>query len=232
MAMNPLERMRDDIRRIHSDAELELTAPIRETGIWTLEINFGTVQLSVDWSDRSGFGVSMFRPENFGEGADEVYSSYQKALNRISQLLAGDERTTPPFAVLLARLREERGLTQQDVATKLGVKQSTISGMERRDDIQLSTLQKLIGALGGAVEVFIRFSDANYRLSLTASPKRNLACDLIATEPKRRSVGSRQRSSSSFSSSSFRQLSKAGNLKGAEEKAQRIRVSQSVLEMY
>jgi transcriptional regulator with XRE-family HTH domain len=226
--MNPIERMRDNIQRLHSDAQLDLIAPLRQAGMWTLEIDFGAVHMSVNWSERSGFGISTFRPENFGEGDDEIYSSYEGAFDRICRLMTGAEQTSPPLTVLLARLREERGLTQQDIATKLGVKQSTISGMERRDDIQLSTLKKLVDALGGAVDVFVRFSDANYRLILTTSSKHHTICNLTATEPKRRPAGSRER----FSPSPFRQLSKAGGLKRAEAKAQQIRVTQSVLEMY
>ena len=37
--------------------------------------------------------------------------------------------------------------------------------MEHRDDIQFSTLRRVIKALGGSLEIFALFSDARYRLA-------------------------------------------------------------------
>lgn len=53
----------------------------------------------------------------------------------------------------LARLREQAGLTQTDVAKILGVTQSRISKLERAEDLNLSTLERYVAALGGELQV-------------------------------------------------------------------------------
>jgi len=53
----------------------------------------------------------------------------------------------------LKSLRLAVGLTQFDLAQRLGVGQSTISKIEQRADIQLSTLQKYLKALGSHLQI-------------------------------------------------------------------------------
>ena len=55
------------------------------------------------------------------------------------------------IGMLIAELREEHGMTQQEVANKLGISQPGVSQMEAGEEIQLSTLRKLIGTMGGEV---------------------------------------------------------------------------------
>ncbi len=47
--------------------------------------------------------------------------------------------------------------TQQDLATSLGVGQDTISRIERRSDLLLSTLRRYVEAMGGQLELVARF---------------------------------------------------------------------------
>lgn len=49
----------------------------------------------------------------------------------------------------LATLRRELGLTQVEVAGRMGMTQSDLSKLERRQDVRLSTLQACAAALGG-----------------------------------------------------------------------------------
>ncbi len=56
----------------------------------------------------------------------------------------------------LARLREDMGLTQHDMADRLSVKQAAVSQIERRGDIRLSTLRRYVLALGGRLEVRVK----------------------------------------------------------------------------
>jgi predicted transcriptional regulator len=56
----------------------------------------------------------------------------------------------------LANLRENLGLTQSDMASRLAVNQAAVSQMERRGDIRLSTLRRYVGALGGRLEVRVK----------------------------------------------------------------------------
>ena len=56
----------------------------------------------------------------------------------------------------LARLREDMGLTQMDMAGRLSIKQASISQIENRGDLRLSTLRRYVCALGGQLEIRVR----------------------------------------------------------------------------
>ncbi len=53
----------------------------------------------------------------------------------------------------LAELREAMDLTQESLADTLHVKQASISKMERRSDMYISTLSKIIEAMGGELQI-------------------------------------------------------------------------------
>lgn len=61
--------------------------------------------------------------------------------------------------LLLARLREERGKTQAEVAQALDVTQANVSRIEHEEDIYLSTLRSYVAALGGRLEIRAVFPD-------------------------------------------------------------------------
>ena len=50
-------------------------------------------------------------------------------------------------------------MTQTAVARSMGVSQSALSQLESQDDLQLSTLRRLIHALGGELDLVARFGD-------------------------------------------------------------------------
>lgn len=60
----------------------------------------------------------------------------------------------------LAALRKDLGITQEAIATEQGVKQVSISNLEKRNDMLISTLHKYVEALGGKLEIRIRMSPA------------------------------------------------------------------------
>jgi transcriptional regulator with XRE-family HTH domain len=167
--MNPIEALHEHIRHNHPRAITSLTPPLRRDGIWSLDVDLEDKKLAIEWNRRAGFGVTSVSPDNFGEGPDEVIGSIEGAQQRVDQLLTTMEHTSPPFAILLSRLRERRGLTQQELALKMGVRQASISGLEHRDDLQLSTVRRVIEGLGGKLEVFALFADARYRIEVSAS---------------------------------------------------------------
>jgi len=79
----------------------------------------------------------------------------------------------------LRRLRKARGLTQQEMARAAAMAQSEVSRLERRDDYLLSTLRRVVAALGGELEVVARFEDQAVRLRTTArEPEPELAADV------------------------------------------------------
>jgi DNA-binding XRE family transcriptional regulator len=57
----------------------------------------------------------------------------------------------------LRDLRKAHELTQEKVAALLGVKQGSISDLEKRSDILLSTLREYIEALGGELQLRAMF---------------------------------------------------------------------------
>jgi DNA-binding XRE family transcriptional regulator len=69
------------------------------------------------------------------------------------------EYETFKLGVLIQRAREEKGLTQEQLAELAGTNKSYISKLERDlKDIRFSTLQRIINeGLGGHLDIKIRF---------------------------------------------------------------------------
>lgn len=65
---------------------------------------------------------------------------------------------------LLKALRRDRRVSQKELAELMGIRQASVSKMENQADIRLSTLRKYVEALGGRLEVRVRFPDRDVRL--------------------------------------------------------------------
>ena len=65
----------------------------------------------------------------------------------------------------LDELREARKLTQEHLAKLLGVNQSAISKMERRTDMYISTLQSIIEAMGGKLQIHAVFPEGKIEIT-------------------------------------------------------------------
>jgi transcriptional regulator with XRE-family HTH domain len=72
----------------------------------------------------------------------------QRAARRTRELL--DE-------MLVGELRKLVGKTQGQLAKELGIKQPSLSKLEKQSDMQISTLQRIVRALGGELEMVARF---------------------------------------------------------------------------
>lgn len=59
----------------------------------------------------------------------------------------------------LAALRRRAGLTQVELAERMGITQSDLSKLERRHDIRLSTLDAYARAVGGKLHLLISFRE-------------------------------------------------------------------------
>jgi len=66
--------------------------------------------------------------------------------------------------MLLAEIRKEAGFTQEQVADILGIKQPSLSKLEAQDDMQISTLRKIVRALGGEVEIVAHMPTGDIRI--------------------------------------------------------------------
>src|SRR3954449_123690 len=75
----------------------------------------------------------------------------RKVETRASELIA-EEMT-------LRELRTARKLTQVRLARTLGITQDSVSRLEKRSDILLSTLRKTVEAMGGNLSLVAEFPD-------------------------------------------------------------------------
>lgn len=66
--------------------------------------------------------------------------------------------------LLLSEVRQLTGKSQKQVADVLGIKQPSLSKLEKQNDMQISTLRKIIHALGGELEVLARFPKGLIRI--------------------------------------------------------------------
>ncbi|MGH7193668.1 MAG: XRE family transcriptional regulator, partial [Candidatus Saccharimonadales bacterium] len=62
-------------------------------------------------------------------------------------------------ALALVKMRENRKITQKEMAEALDVTQANISRIEHQEDIYLSTLSGYVQALGGRLEIRAVFPD-------------------------------------------------------------------------
>jgi len=83
----------------------------------------------------------------------------------------------------LRQLRKARKLTQARVAKVLGVTQDSVSRLEKRSDLLLSTLRKTVKAMGGEVRIVAEFPDR----------RPVLLFDLSSSGPAKRSSRRRRR---------------------------------------
>ena len=65
----------------------------------------------------------------------------------------------------LDELREARDLTQEHLAKILDVTQASISKMERRTDMYVSTLRDFVRAMGGQLEIRAVFPEGTVRIN-------------------------------------------------------------------
>lgn len=68
-------------------------------------------------------------------------------------------RRTGPEKLTLRELRRARKITQVRMAKALGVTQDSVSRLERRSDTLLSTLRKVVKAMGGNLSLVAEFPD-------------------------------------------------------------------------
>jgi predicted XRE-type DNA-binding protein len=82
--------------------------------------------------------------------------------------------------LLLSEVRQLAGKSQQEVTETLGMKQPSLSKIEKQGDMQISTLRKIVTALGGELEVLARLPkgkvkidqfDASHRRSRYQGPE-------------------------------------------------------------
>lgn len=84
----------------------------------------------------------------------------------IDRCRARAERARPGPAVGLSDLRQAMGLTQVELAGRVGMSQSDLSKLERRRDVRLSTLRAYAKALGGRLRILIEAGGARAEIRI------------------------------------------------------------------
>jgi ribosome-binding protein aMBF1 (putative translation factor) len=108
----------------------------------------------VHWEPKTGFGLHPASDEAvFGELPPERYADTAMVLRRVEQLVDDGQ----VGVVGLRDLREVQGLSQAELANRLGIQQAAVSKVERRQDLHLDTLSAIVKALGGTLEMKVRF---------------------------------------------------------------------------
>ena len=65
----------------------------------------------------------------------------------------------------LQELRLARKMSQDQLAKGLRTRQSSVSKLEKRTDMYISTLRDVIKAMGGDLEIIAKFPDGSIRIS-------------------------------------------------------------------
>ena len=89
---------------------------------------------------------------------DDLERYIDKRKNQNSELAASFEQGYENFkiGILLKKVREEAGITQEELARKLKTRKSAISRIENHsEDIRLSTLKNYLEALGKRLQLHI-----------------------------------------------------------------------------
>ena len=93
-----------------------------------------------------------------GKKIDELISKLPKSRQekiqaRTAELIA--------LEMTLQELRKDREFSQEQLAEILGIGQESISKLENRPDVRLSTLDSYVRALGGTLRILADFPGSN-----------------------------------------------------------------------
>lgn len=157
------------------DVHIDVDGP-SAGGWYDLDLAADDWALRVQLRPQEGVALSTPRPDDTFGGFDELYDDADEGFARIVDLARRRGETVPPMAVQLQRAREASGLTQDEVARALGVQQAAVSRLERRPNPQLESLDRLVRAFGGELELQVIVGGRAFPLRL----------DGTETERKRR----------------------------------------------
>lgn len=66
--------------------------------------------------------------------------------------------------LLLSEIRKPSGKSQRELAAALGIRQPSLSKLENQSDMQISTLRRIVTALGGELDVIAPFPSGAVRM--------------------------------------------------------------------
>ena len=161
-----IDRLINLVRARLPGATIKVDAPARASGDWFVDVSAEGQALVVEFRPKIGFGLSSPSGDAFGMGPDEFLQGEEDVVDRIATLIRARQPTVPQRVHLLQELRENRNVSQVALAGRLGIQQPTVSKIERRNDVALSTLRRYIEALGGELHITAQFEDGKFEILL------------------------------------------------------------------
>ncbi|WP_421381051.1 hypothetical protein ACOCG7_34130 (plasmid) [Paraburkholderia sp. DD10] len=131
-----------------------------------IDLSDGRRSVTIEYRPELGFGLYIndeSEEDDFGSGPAELYRDVHALINRVRKLFGGSGNTT---ITRLREIREVLGVSQKQLSTIFNQEQSSISKMESRDKIFLSTLVSYIHNLGGTLEMKIHFKECDLPLAI------------------------------------------------------------------
>lgn len=151
------------LETMHSDLSVVTERGGDEAGDWWMDVGHRKGSFVVHWQPEAGFGLHPSGEDAaYGELPAERYEDTAMLLRRVEQLVEDGEIGT----LGLRDLRELNGLSQADLAGRLGIQQAAVSKVERRQDLHLDTLSAIVRALGGTLEMKIKFPGGEMPLKM------------------------------------------------------------------
>lgn len=148
---------------MHPEVNIVLEKGGDIAGDWWIDVQHQTGAFTVQWKPEAGFALHPATDDAvFGEMPYERYSDTATLLRRAEQLI--DEGTVG--AVGLRDFREVQGVSQAELAARLGIQQAAVSKVERRQDLHLDTLSAIVKALGGTLEMKVKFAGGEVPLKV------------------------------------------------------------------
>lgn len=159
-----MDVMNEKIRELSSllsarfpGAELSIDEPDSEVGHWYVDITLQDQHITIVANKAHGFGVTARDGVAYGEGSDETYRTVRDVFDRIKRLLLSGAHTQETKS--LSQLRKSRLVSQVELAKRLHIKQGSVSKLEHRDDVLVTTLKNVVSSLGGRLELRAVFDD-------------------------------------------------------------------------
>jgi DNA-binding XRE family transcriptional regulator len=92
------------------------------------------------------------------------FSGLRNQMSPERRMRNGEQAAAILAAMDLAELRGAMGITQEELASRLSIAQSSVSRLERRRDMLISTLREVVAAYGGELQLSAVFPDGAVEL--------------------------------------------------------------------
>lgn len=101
--------------------------------------------------------------EKFIRSNDRINQLAQRPdiADEVAQVRAEMAEADRTYAMGLAALRQAAGLTQVELARRMGITQAAISRMEQPHDLLLSALNAYLQAIGSTARMIVSFADGH-----------------------------------------------------------------------